>query len=45
MPGVGKLTTNDPFPNLSLESPGGVIELRERWREGPLVVAFMRHFG
>jgi hypothetical protein len=42
---VGQLKVKDPFPELILQSPDGGIELRARWREGPLVVAFMRHFG
>ena len=33
------------FPNLKVESVNGRVELRDRWREGPLVVMFMRHFG
>jgi peroxiredoxin len=28
-----------------VESTEGPVELSERWRQGPLVVAFMRHFG
>jgi peroxiredoxin len=42
---MAPLEPGDPFPNLRLESPGGRIELRDRWREGPVVVMFMRHFG
>jgi hypothetical protein len=42
---VGQLNIKDPFPNLILQSPNGAIELQDRWRQGPLVVAFMRHFG
>jgi hypothetical protein len=42
---VSRLSPDDPFPNLVLQSPDGAVELRERWRGGPLVVAFMRHFG
>jgi peroxiredoxin len=39
------LAPGDAFPNLLLDGVDGRIELRERWRRGPLVVMFMRHFG
>lgn len=39
------LKPGDPFPNLRLDGTDGPVELRPRWREGPLVVMFMRHFG
>ena len=39
------LKKGDTFPELRLESRDGDVALAERWREGPLVVAFMRHFG
>jgi hypothetical protein len=39
------LNEGDSFPNLKLESRDGDVALKERWRNGPLVVAFMRHFG
>lgn len=39
------LAVGDPFPELVLESREGEVPLAERWRERPLVVAFMRHFG
>jgi hypothetical protein len=42
---MAKLAVGDPFPELVLESPEGDVALAERWRKGPLVVAFMRHFG
>jgi hypothetical protein len=42
---MGQLKPKDAFPKLILQTHGGVIELQDRWREGPLVVAFMRHFG
>src|SRR3954454_24584044 len=35
----------DEFPNLKLDSVQGRVELRDRWRRGPVVVMFMRHFG
>jgi peroxiredoxin len=42
---VPPLEAGDPFPNLKLETTEGAVELRDRWRDGPLVVMFMRHFG
>jgi hypothetical protein len=42
---VARLAQGDPFPEVTLESVDGPVELRERWRGGVLVVAFMRHFG
>jgi peroxiredoxin len=39
------LAPGDAFPNLSLRTVDGEVELRERWESGPLVVMFMRHFG
>ena len=39
------LKPGDQFPDLHLESRAGDVALSERWRKGPLVVAFMRHFG
>jgi hypothetical protein len=39
------LKEGDTFPDLRVESREGDVELSERWRNGPLVVAFMRHFG
>jgi hypothetical protein len=40
-----RLASGDRFPELTLLSSDGPVELRERWKRGPLVVAFMRHFG
>ncbi len=42
---MARLERGDRFPEVALESVDGPVELRERWRRGPLVVAFMRHFG
>ena len=39
------LEPGDEFPNLKLDSVDGRVELRDRWKRGPLVVMFMRHFG
>jgi hypothetical protein len=39
------LSPGDAFPDLRLESREGEVSLAERWRERPLVLAFMRHFG
>jgi hypothetical protein len=40
-----RLNEGDAFPELVVEKVDGPVELRERWTGGPLVVAFMRHFG
>jgi hypothetical protein len=42
---MARLAVGDPFPELTVDSPDGPVDLRERWRRDPLVVAFMRHFG
>lgn len=42
---MAKLKHGDRFPDLHVESREGDVALAERWRNGPLVVAFMRHFG
>jgi hypothetical protein len=42
---AGTLKPGDAFPALHLESREGDVSLEERWKRGPLVVAFMRHFG
>ena len=39
------LAPGNRFPDLKLDSVDGRVSLSARWREGPLVVAFMRHFG
>jgi peroxiredoxin len=39
------LAEGDPFPRLTLESGAGSLALSDRWGRGPLVIAFMRHFG
>jgi len=39
------LEPGDNFPDLHLESRDGEVALADRWRNGPLIVAFMRHFG
>jgi hypothetical protein len=39
------LKVGDKFPDLEVESREGEVALAERWRNGPLIVAFMRHFG
>ena len=45
MTAVPQLKVGDAFPDLRVESREGDVALSERWRKGPLVVAFMRHFG
>jgi hypothetical protein len=42
---MARLSRGDAFPELTVESTDGPVELRARWKRGPLVVAFMRHFG
>ena len=42
---VARLKEGDAFPEMVVESVDGPVELCERWQRGPLVVAFMRHFG
>jgi peroxiredoxin len=42
---VGALQTGDAFPNLTLDSIAGPVQLSERWSRRPLVIVFMRHFG
>jgi hypothetical protein len=42
---MARLSKGDAFPAATVESTDGPVELRERWKRGPLVVAFMRHFG
>jgi hypothetical protein len=39
------LKPGDKFPDVKVESREGDVALSGRWRNGPLVVAFMRHFG
>jgi hypothetical protein len=40
-----RLAVGDEFPRITVDSVDGPVELCERWQRGPLVVAFMRHFG
>ena len=40
-----KLSVGDAFPDTTLDTREGPTDLSQRWRERPLVVAFMRHFG
>jgi hypothetical protein len=42
---MARLSVGDQFPEIVVDSVDGPVELRERWKRGPLVVAFMRHFG
>ena len=42
---MARLEVGDPFPRVTVESVDGPVQLFERWERGPLVVAFMRHFG
>jgi peroxiredoxin len=40
-----QLSIGDEFPDITLETAEGRVSLQERWEQGPLVVAFERHFG
>ncbi len=42
---ASKLSKGDEFPDLTVDAPEGPVALRDRWRDGPLVIAFERHFG
>ena len=42
---MAHLKPGDRFPEVVVQSVDGDVALKERWRDGPLVVAFMRHFG
>jgi hypothetical protein len=42
---MSKLGPGDDFPDITLETRDGEVQLADRWRNGPLIVAFMRHFG
>lgn len=39
------LVKGDRFPKLRLEDLDGEVGLERFWREGPVIVNFMRHFG
>ena len=39
------LVEGDRFPSLRIETIDGPQSLAPRWRDGPLVISFMRHFG
>lgn len=40
------LRVGQPAPNVTFgRGDGGEVALDELWREGPVVVAFLRHFG
>jgi peroxiredoxin len=42
---VSRLVAGDRFPALRVETAEGPARLDQRWRDGPLVLSFMRHFG
>ncbi|MGH2915320.1 MAG: SelL-related redox protein [Solirubrobacteraceae bacterium] len=42
---MARLQTGDRFPPLRVETVDGPQRLADRWRDGPLVISFMRHFG
>jgi len=39
------LDVGDAFPDITLEGREAPVRLSDRWQDGPLVVAFERHFG
>ena len=46
--GTARMTIQigEPAPNVTLaNSEGNEVSLAELWRAGPVVVAFLRHFG
>jgi hypothetical protein len=42
---MSQLAQGQRFPGLTVDSTEGPVEFRHLWRKGPLIVAFMRHFG
>lgn len=42
---MSKAAVGDRFPAIRVETLRGSESLSPRWRDGPLVIAFMRHFG
>lgn len=42
---MSRLQIGDRFPQLVVDTVDGPARLSQRWRDGPLVVSFMRHFG
>ena len=42
---MARLKAGDEFPPVVVQSVDGEVDLSARWKSGPLVVAFMRHFG
>ncbi len=42
---MSTLAPGDTFPDITLDVRDGEVRLSDRWRNGPLIVAFMRHFG
>ncbi len=42
---MGKLEPGDQFPDVTVESVEGPLRVREQAADGPLIVAFERHFG
>jgi len=42
---VSNLDQGDRFPDITLEGAEESVALSERWQDGPLIVAFERHFG
>ncbi len=40
-----RLKAGDAFPKITLQSVDGPVDVSDRWRDGPLILAFERHFG
>lgn len=39
------LQPGDRAPDVTVQGERGAVRLSDLWREGPLVVAFLRHMG
>ncbi len=39
------LAAGERAPDVTVQGERGAVQLSDLWREGPLVVAFLRHMG
>jgi len=39
------IRVGDRAPDVTVQGERGAVRLSDLWREGPLVVAFLRHMG